>query len=69
MKHRVETLADGVSRYRVKLWPVDNTEPERWDLERLEANDLPAGSALLIAHHADVTFGDVSVIPLTATGN
>ena len=64
MKHRVETLPDGQSRYRVKLWPADETEPSVWDLERIENGDLASGSALLIAHHSDVTFGDVSVVPI-----
>lgn len=61
MKHRVETLTDGRSRYRVKLWPSDKTEPSPWDLERTEPDDLLSGSACLIAHHSDVTFGDVTV--------
>lgn len=64
MKHRVETLPDGTSRYRVKLWPADAPEPEAWDLERVEPDDLECGSALLIAHHSNVTFGNVVVIPL-----
>lgn len=64
MKHRVESIAGGQSRYRVKLWPLGEPEPEAWDLERLEINDLPSGSALLIAHHADVTFGNISISPL-----
>ncbi len=61
MKHRVETLESGNSRYRVKLWPKGQSEPSQWDLERIETDDLGCGSALLIAHHADVTFGDVFV--------
>ena len=39
MKHRVETLNEGRSRYRVKLWPVNESEPTTWDLERIEAGD------------------------------
>ncbi len=68
MKHRVETLGDGRSRYRVKLWPAGTAEPATWDLERFETDDLPSGSALLIAHHADVTFGNVSVVPIPEHG-
>lgn len=64
MKHRVETLIDGRSRYRVKLWPDDEPEPEKWDFERFEPGDLQSGSALLIAHHTDVTFGNVRVVPV-----
>jgi hypothetical protein len=64
MKHRVETLADGRSRYRVKLWPQHDSEPEDWDLERYETGDLASGSALLLTHHADATFGNIGVVPL-----
>lgn len=64
MKHRVETMPDGRSRYRVKLWPAVESEPENWDLERFESDDLASGSACLIAHHSDVTFGNVSVVPI-----
>jgi hypothetical protein len=64
MKHRVMTLDNGRTQYAVKLWPADESEPDAWDLVRLESNDLPSGSALLIAHHADVTFGNVSVEPI-----
>lgn len=61
MKHRVETMADGRSRYRVKLWPAEGTEPTEWDLERFEDGDIASGSALLLTHHAEATFGNVTV--------
>lgn len=65
MKHRVETLPNGDSRYRAKLWPADQTEPAAWDLVRIEPDDdVPTGSALLLAHHSDVTFGNVTVVPV-----
>lgn len=63
MKHRVETIDDVRSRYRVKLWPVGETEPDAWDLERHESGDLESGSALLLTHHADATFGNITVLP------
>jgi hypothetical protein len=66
MKHRVQTLADGRSRYCAKLWPAGDCEPLAWDLERYESGDLASGSALLLAHHADVTFGDIRVTPLAS---
>ncbi len=67
MRHRVETLEDGQTRYSVKLWPNDQTEPESWDLIAIEPpGNLPNGAALLIAHNADVTFGDVRVRPAPA---
>lgn len=65
MKHRVETLADGQSRYRVRLWPVADAEPDGWDLQRFEpTSDIQSGSALLLAHFSDITFGDISVVAL-----
>ncbi len=67
VKHRVETLSDGTSRYQAKLWPAGEPEPERWDLVRIEAEeDVPRGSVLLLAHHSEVTFGNVTVVPLGA---
>lgn len=65
MKHRVETLEDGRSHNRAKLWLASEPEPGDWDIERFESGDLPGGSALLIAHHTDVTFGNVSVVPVS----
>lgn len=65
MKHRVETLADSTTRFSVKLWEADRNEPEYWDLQAREKLDnVPTGSALLIAHNTDVTFGNIQVIPL-----
>lgn len=64
MKHRVQSLKDGSSLYKTKLWHYREPEPASWDLERIEPNDYPSGSALLIAHHTDVTFGDVRVLPI-----
>ncbi|WP_373514437.1 hypothetical protein [Persicitalea sp.] len=63
MKHRVETLVDNSTLFRTKLWPADQPEPAAWDLEAREKPDnVPNGSALLIAHNADVTFGNVWVV-------
>jgi hypothetical protein len=68
MKHRVETLANCASRYRTKLWPAGEAEPHDWDFERFEPDeDVPTGSALLLAHHSDVTFGDIHVRPIVET--
>jgi len=39
-------------------------EPDAWDLERYETGDLVSGSALLLTHHTDATFGNISVLPL-----
>jgi hypothetical protein len=64
MKHRVETIGRDSTRYSVKLWPLDQQEPEAWDFSGVEAEEnFTHGSALLLAHNTSVTFGDVSVIP------
>ena len=52
------------SKYSVKIWPDGSEEPMNWDLVRIEEGDLNSGSALLIAHHSDVTFGNVTAVPI-----
>jgi hypothetical protein len=64
MKHRVQTLGNGLTHYQVKLWATDVEEPTEWDFERFEPGDLRSGSALLLAHHSDATFGNVTVVPV-----
>lgn len=64
-KLRVETVSAGVGSYKLKYWQEGISEPVDWDLTHTESiNDLASGCILFIAHHVDVTFGDVSVIPL-----
>jgi len=66
-KLRAETVS-GLHRYSAKLWPQSEPEPIDWDVsidEPLSATS--EGSMLLAAHHADVTFGDVTVTPLVST--
>lgn len=65
MKMMGQTRPDG-DYYRFKVWLSSQPEPEEWTMEGLV--DEPAawdnGSFLLVAHHVDVSFGDVTVIPL-----
>ena len=66
MKHRVETLSDNSTLYSVKFWEDGQPEPTNWDLQATEPpGNLPSGSALLIAHNTDVTFGNVRAVPLS----
>lgn len=66
MKHRVETIAENKTLYSVKLWDADTSEPATWDFQATEVSaKKESGSACLIAHHTDVTFGDIWVVPLT----
>jgi len=61
---RAETLADG-HYYRVKMWQQGQPVPAQWDLsgvEPLTSSSLANGSALLVGHNVDVSFGDVSIV-------
>lgn len=52
------------SHYRFKTWPADTPEPDQWHHEVDGAPEaLTAGSVLLLAHHADATFGNVTIRP------
>jgi hypothetical protein len=66
LKHRVQTRPDGSIRYSVKLWEQAKPEPKVWTFEATEPAARPPmrGSALLLAHNTDVTFGNIRVIPV-----
>ena len=65
MAMQVETIRPGTTAYRVKLWPAGDVEPPGWDLELIkDPETVDSGCALIVAHHADVTIGDVSATPL-----
>jgi len=67
-KMRVETEAGGYVRYRLKIWDATTTEPSSWTLEGMDTpSDPQNGSLLLLAHHVDATFGDVSVRPVNGS--
>ncbi len=64
-KARAETRPHQTSFYRFKVWQDGTPEPSGWDLSgpgAAQGNDR--GSVLLVAHHSDVTFGDVTVVPV-----
>ncbi|MBI9082531.1 MAG: hypothetical protein JEZ11_02965 [Desulfobacterales bacterium] len=64
MRARVETLEQG-HLYRFKFWKDGDPEPGSWSLQSIApAITLPQGGFLLVAHHADVTFGNLTVTPL-----
>ena len=64
-KARVETLTEG-SLYRFKVWEDEaESEPLNWTLRNITTSlNLTQGSFLLVAHHVDATFGNVTVISL-----
>jgi hypothetical protein len=64
-KYRCESQPDGSTFYAAKVWALGQPEPPGWLLSGFEGfGDLQNGCVLLIAHHVDATFGDVSVVPL-----
>jgi hypothetical protein len=66
-KMRVETDQVGVTRYSLKVWPSTQSEPATWNLAGSDKpGDPQMGSIVLLAHHVDATFGDVTVTPLGA---
>ncbi len=81
VRHRVETGIWYVMKamvrtegectlYCAKFWNRSKPEPPGWDIVSREgSNDLKCGSALLIAHHSDVTFGNILVTPLDSPKN
>jgi hypothetical protein len=61
--------ADGIPDiFRLKLWPESSTEPSQWQLEGSNPDSSiispVSGSLLIVAHHADVTYKSIEVIPL-----
>lgn len=68
LKMQAQSTGAESTIYRMRVWRANQTEPTDWQLVG-EVNDPDAptsGSLLLVAHHVDVSFGDVSVKPLTA---
>ena len=64
-KVRVETIPGQGGRYSLKVWEDGEPEPSDWNLvAQGTLSDPQNGSFLLLAHHADVTFGNISVTPL-----
>jgi len=64
-KLRAETDTNGYSNYSLKVWPAGQAEPADWTLVGVEeVDDQAQGSLMLLSHHADATFGDVTIVPL-----
>lgn len=66
LKLRVETIPGYTNLYSFKMWEADQPEPESWIFQGQQRLWNPMfGSVLLVAHHTDVTFGNVSVTPIS----
>lgn len=65
-KMRVETLSSGI-RYTLTVWRDGQSPTSGSSLSYdAPADSKQRGSLLLLAHHVDATFGDVSVRPINA---
>jgi hypothetical protein len=65
LKLRVETIPGYTSLYSFKIWEANQPEPKAWAFQGQQRLwDPMFGSVLLVAHHTDVTFGNVSVTPI-----
>ncbi len=56
---------EGVTLYSFKIWEDGSEEPASWDweVEQQSEHALRKGGVVLLAHHVDVTFGDVRIDP------
>jgi LmbE family N-acetylglucosaminyl deacetylase len=68
-RFRQEAGPPGTTRYSCKVWRADRAEPSEWTLTANiplwpEETSQHPGSAVLLAHEVDATFGDVRVSPV-----
>jgi hypothetical protein len=64
-KLRAESTPNQGAMYRMKVWEEGQPEPGQWDLNYSTSfSHHNYGSLLLLAHHVDATFGEVTVSPL-----
>lgn len=67
MKMSVQSVTGQPAYYRFKTWLANQPEPAVWDMEAPGLKDEPlTGSLLLVAHHVDATFGNVTVRPIAS---
>ncbi len=62
---RCEDAAGGGTLYAFKVWPDGQTEPSGWTFQHTtNPGDPQRGSLLLVSHHVDVSFGNITVTQL-----
>ncbi|MEM7115103.1 MAG: hypothetical protein AAF614_21875 [Chloroflexota bacterium] len=63
---RVRTTATPLGNlYQLKAWKEGQPEPKKWQLHKQTHRlNFSQGALLLVAHHVDVTFGDIEVTPI-----
>ena len=65
MKMRGEELPNGDIMYSVKMWPSAEVEPSAWGHSYTSSTSPPSGSLMVVAHYADITIGEVSVVAVS----
>ena len=69
-KMRVEDVeSTDRTLYSLKVWDEGEAEPTNWDVQESSSSGPDSGGAVLIAHRNDVTFGDVTVTPISGSAN
>lgn len=63
-KMRTETLPSGNVQFRFKMWPSGQTEPNHWTINYTSHESPSNGSLIVVTHYADITIGNVTVVPL-----
>lgn len=64
LRSKVQTLPFK-TRYFLKVWRQGEEEPNEWSLQQTADRKNPDyGGVLLVAHHVDLTFGNVEVRPI-----
>jgi len=66
-KLRVRTRSPGQSGfYSFRVWRAGQPEPSWWHIKSQDEppEQLFNGSVLLVAHHTDASFGDVTIVPV-----
>lgn len=61
-KLQTQQNTSGGTHYSFKVWPASTPEPAAWNVQA--DGELSNGSIVLVAHHADVSFGAINI-----TGN
>ncbi|MCA9950673.1 MAG: hypothetical protein KDE48_13570, partial [Anaerolineales bacterium] len=62
VKASVQSAPGGPAYYRFKMWKAADPEPVAWDMESQGLVGEPeSGSVVLVAHHVDVAFGNVTI--------
>jgi regulation of enolase protein 1 (concanavalin A-like superfamily) len=65
-KLRAQTVSGGV-QYSFKQWKASDAEPAAWTMQITGTTGPKAGAIVLVAHHVDVTYGDITVASLNGS--